>query len=561
LRVQAVAAHPTDANIVVAGVQGSGLKISTNGGSTWTAGPAGLSTAMVDAITFDGTHPQFAYATARSTSVTPVAPLWRSTDGGLTFAAVTSNLGNVTATRIAVDPKNSARIFLSSVAYGVGVDGVFRSDDSGVTWAQLSPASAFDIAVDPENPNRLYAAAGWLQISDDAGATFTASPGFSGSKYGNAFRIAIDPHSSNVLYVLTADCPTGNGDCEFFVLRSVDRGVSFERIPNSTLPTWAPGELAINSASPTTVFVGAASRGLHAFDIAPDLSLSITGHSGTKPAGLPSYFDVGVRNLGPFAATGVVYTVTLPAGTRDISATIPQGSCAVVGQAVTCLLPALKVTDVASARVSYTPAAVDSVAVQAGVSARESDPVPANNSAVATAVMGEVVDLVVTGSSSVAALDRGASFTYTFQVKNEGPSASSATGLSIALDAGTTLSGTPPSGCTAAAGALTCSLGALQAGASASVTINAVASGAGTLRTSASATRAAAAVEANAGNDAATVEVTSRALSSGGGGSTDAGGGGGHGGGGALSLPFVIGLGLFAVASGVRRRRQGSVAP
>jgi len=266
-----------------------------------------------------------------------------------------------------------------------------------------------------------------------------------------------------------------------------------------------------------------------------------------------------VRNLGPFAATGVVYTVTLPTGTQSISATIPQGSCSVGGVTVTCLLPVLKVDDVASARVTYTPAAVSSIAVQAGVSARETDAVAANNSAAATAAIGEIVDLVVTGSASVTAVDRGASFTYTFQVKNEGPSASSATGLSIALDADATLSGTAPSGCTAAAAAITCSFGSLAAGASASVTINAVASASGTLRTNGLATHAAAAVDANAGNDSAAVDVTSRAPSSGGGAGQGSGGGGG--GGGALSAPFVIGLGLLVIAAGIRRRHLMATNP
>ncbi len=395
LLVLSAAGHPTDANIVLAGMQGTGLKISTNAGSTWTSGPAGLAAASVDVITFDGTHPEFAYATARSISGAPLAPLWRSTDGGLTFGAVASNLGAIRATRIAVDPKNSSRLFLSSGTYGSGVDGIFRSDDSGVTWAKLSADSAFDIAVDPENPTRVYAAAGWLKISDDTGATFTTAPGYAGSTYGNVTRIVIDPHSSNVVYLLTAACVSG--PCEFFVLRSVDRGASFEVIPHSALSTWAPLELTINPAHPTTVLVGSPSRGLHAFDIATDLSVSIEGHSATRPAGLPSSFDVSAKNVGPFAATSVVYTATLPAGSQNVSATMPgPAACSRFGDTMTCVLPSLKVNDVASMRVTYTPPAVNTVAVQAAVVAREGDLVFANNTASASAAIGEVVDLVVT---------------------------------------------------------------------------------------------------------------------------------------------------------------------
>jgi len=101
--------------------------------------------------------------------------------------------------------------------------------------------------------------------------------------------------------------------------------------------------------------------------------------------GVQSFFDVKAQNAGPLAATGLQFVVTLPAGLQNVSASIPNGSCTVAASGVQCSLPFLKLNEVASARVSYTPAASGSVNVQATINARERDPVATNNTATATA--------------------------------------------------------------------------------------------------------------------------------------------------------------------------------
>jgi len=545
LQISAIVTHPADPNFVIAGFNAAGYKFSTDGGATWAPGSAQLNTAWMDAIAVDPANPLLVYAAVRPSTGGPLDPIQHSTDGGMTFSPLVTSLANIDATRLVVDPHKSSRLFLASNSFG-GSNGVFRSDDFGATWTNLRNNTAvFDLAIDPTDSKRIYAAAdGGLLISDDGGDTFTLATALSQAAPGNPFVLALDPVLSSVIYAETAhNTPPVS---EYFIMRSVDRGLSWERIPNSSAPTWAPWKLAINSAIPTVLFAATAGRGVQSFEIAPDLAVSIVGHSGTKPLGVQSFFDVKAQNVGPLAATSLQFAITLPTGLQNVSATIPNGSCTMGTAGVQCSLPFLKLTEVASVRVNYTPTAGGPLDVQATVSARERDPVTTNNTATATATAMETVDLAVTGSASPSAVERGASVTYAFQIRNAGPNASSATHLSIAVASGITVASASPSGCTVSSGTINCDLGALASAASVSVTVNATAAASGTLRTTATASHAATAADVDASNDVATVDVVSSEPQSGGGG-----------GGGSVSMDLLIGLALLAFGSAVRRHRMG----
>jgi len=384
MQISAIAVHPADPNLLIAGFSAAGYKLSTDGGATWTPGSAQLNTAWMDAIAVDPSNPLLVYAAVRPSTGAPLDPIQHSSDGGLTFSPLVTGLANIAATRLLVDPRKPARLFLASNAFG-GTNGLFRSDDSGVTWSNLRNNTAvFDLAIDPGNSSRVYAATdGQMLISDDGGDTFTAATSLSQAAQGNPFVVTLDPTLSSVVYVETGrSSPAGS---EYFIMRSVDRGLSWERIPNSSAPVWTPWRLAINSAIPTVLFAATDGRGVQSFEIAPDLAVSIVGHSGSRPLGVQSFFDVKAQNAGPLAATGLQFVVTLPAGLQNVSASIPNGSCTVAASGVQCSLPFLKLNEVASARVSYTPAASGSVNVQATINARERDPVATNNTATATA--------------------------------------------------------------------------------------------------------------------------------------------------------------------------------
>lgn len=171
----------------------AGLVRSTDGGASWTT----VLDEMVRALVTDPTTPDRLFAG------TQPAALWRSDDGGLTWAELSgpgapveratwylpgeTPLETLPLARVAAcltDPRAPGRIYA-----GIEVGGVWRSDDGGAHWQQRSaglPSLAIHaLALHPLEPETLFAAtetgvyrsvdggAGWESRPFDAGAGYT----------------------------------------------------------------------------------------------------------------------------------------------------------------------------------------------------------------------------------------------------------------------------------------------------------------------------------------------------------------------------------------------------
>jgi photosystem II stability/assembly factor-like uncharacterized protein len=142
--------------------------------------------------------------------------VWKTTDYGRTWeplfdAAPTQSIG-----AIAVSPSDPTIIYVAS---GEGLqrpdlsvgNGIYRSADSGRTWTHLALDDAQqipDLAVDPRDPNRLYAAVlghpfgpssqRGIFRSTDGGRTWTRVLYVDDDTGGSCVKI--DPHDPNALY-------------------------------------------------------------------------------------------------------------------------------------------------------------------------------------------------------------------------------------------------------------------------------------------------------------------------------------------------------------------------
>lgn len=246
-------------------------------------------------------------------------------------------------------------------------------------------------------------------------------------------------------------------------------------------PTIGPGEDTITSG-PTTVIAAA------------DLAVSVVGPATSTPVGQNLTYTVTISNYGPSEATNVRLVDTLPANTTFVSAstssTNPADAPANSGNQVTATVASIPAGGVVTYVITVatngtTPASVINTAT---VAADQVDPDPSTNGASASSVVIPSADLaIVSEVASAAAVQAGATVTFTIQLVNNGPSPSTGVLLTDTLPAGLAfVSGTAAGGAvTAANGVVRAPVGGLAIGATSTVTITVRAVGAGLISDSA----------------------------------------------------------------------------
>ena len=87
--------------------------------------------------------------------------MFRSFDGGHTFAASSVGLGSLTmgrAAKVTIDPTDTRVMYVGSEAHGGGA--VYKSYDRGDQWSAanegIESVAVFALAMDPNEPSVLY---------------------------------------------------------------------------------------------------------------------------------------------------------------------------------------------------------------------------------------------------------------------------------------------------------------------------------------------------------------------------------------------------------------------
>src|SRR5256714_13513235 len=201
-----------------------GLYKSSDGGKTWKLVLKGgnLSTGCTD-VAIDPANPQTMFARMwdfrrkgweyRSGGDGPDKPsasgLFRSNDGGETWTEVTPEANKGFAKKpygrlaIAIAPSNSKRVYclVESPA-----SALYVSDDGGATWEQRGksnwmvwrPVYFARLVVDPKNPDRVLKPDGALILSEDGGKSFSVVGGFQGA-HGDVHDVWIDPTNPQIV--------------------------------------------------------------------------------------------------------------------------------------------------------------------------------------------------------------------------------------------------------------------------------------------------------------------------------------------------------------------------
>ena len=166
-RVAGVSGTPQDVKLYYLATAGGGVWKTENGGATWSPVFSGHGVAAIGAVAIDPKNENIVWAgTGEANPRNDVSygnGLYKTTDGGKTWAL--SGLKGVwSISRIAVDPKDGKHVVVAGFGnpFKDSTDrGVYVTFDAGKTWRKslyVGPMTgASDLAMDPQNPNVVYA--------------------------------------------------------------------------------------------------------------------------------------------------------------------------------------------------------------------------------------------------------------------------------------------------------------------------------------------------------------------------------------------------------------------
>ncbi len=253
--IGAIAIAPSNPNVIYIGggqpeprydvEAGRGVYKSTDGGKTWT--DLGLhDTRYIGRIWVSPTDPNLVIVGAVGHFFGPsdARGIYRSTDGGKTWSHPLAPGGYTGVNDIVSDPDNPHTLFASTwqaqqypwMSYfkkiGGPGSGIWRSDDSGVTWHELSgggwpsgPLGRISLAAARKGGHlRLYAMidsedSGGLWRSDDGGEHWVRANQASAASDYYFNRITVDPSNPDVIYLTGQSirrCTNAGADCKIF---------------------------------------------------------------------------------------------------------------------------------------------------------------------------------------------------------------------------------------------------------------------------------------------------------------------------------------------------------
>lgn len=147
-RIHSIAVDPTAPTTLYVGAPRCGIWKTTNGGASWAAVGDSLPTLALAALAVDPATPTRVYAVLAGDGI------YRSDDAATTWTKISTDLGTPAGAGVLlIDPTVPSRLYLTA-----GANGLYRSTDSGAGWARVKSGTVNDVAMNPARPETLYAA-------------------------------------------------------------------------------------------------------------------------------------------------------------------------------------------------------------------------------------------------------------------------------------------------------------------------------------------------------------------------------------------------------------------
>ena len=251
-RIDDVAVVESNPNIVYVGPATGGIWRTTNNGTTWEPLFDKESNPSVGDIAIAPSDPSVIWVGTGEPNNRQSSSwgdgIYKSTDAGKTWKnmglAATKHIG-----RVVIDPHNPEVVYAAALGHLWGPNperGVYKTTDGGKTWTQVlkvnDDTGVSDIAMDPESPDTLYAAAyerrrtafgfngggpdGGIYKTTDGGVTWKKlTKGLPYENGGDVGRIGLDIYrkDSNIVYAVVQHEKGGT-------FRSEDKGETWKRM-------------------------------------------------------------------------------------------------------------------------------------------------------------------------------------------------------------------------------------------------------------------------------------------------------------------------------------------
>jgi len=238
-----------------AGTLGAGLFQSTDGGATWKAVPHAPNDLYISSLRTDPSNSSTLYAgTAHPYNGTVPQALYRSPDGGATWAATGLSPGGSTVDVISVSPANSQMILAASAQ----ARGYNQSLDGGKTWSTvlLDPTCGGinSFLFDASGATLYVAATAGLCRSADGGKTWTLTQV---ANLADVTSLLFHPLDPSILIAGATPLPGGTGG----VFSSTDGGQTWQPF-GTGLPPDAPIESLVADPGGHVLYAGTSGLGV-----------------------------------------------------------------------------------------------------------------------------------------------------------------------------------------------------------------------------------------------------------------------------------------------------------
>jgi len=215
-RVTSIGIDLSNTQHLIVGSPTGGVWKTLDGGDTWAPLTDDFSTVDVYALEispYDSKHYLWGSTSGR---------IYRSTDGGATWIATGNVGGSGRVSRIQFHPTDPNVVYAVSES-----NGLYRSTNSGATWGTVSGAngtSGYDVEFKPGDPSTIYFSGRNVYRSTNGGASFSQVTGF-GTASNNYKMMGVSPANPNVVYVLES-----NGGVFGAFYKSTDSGASYTKL-------------------------------------------------------------------------------------------------------------------------------------------------------------------------------------------------------------------------------------------------------------------------------------------------------------------------------------------